>query len=403
MMYILSSLAFVAAVVSLNVAKASSVIYACEHFTSSVCEEDGTNNAMMNYGSCFFSACGGHDVVISNYQNCEGDTFLRLYDSGGSELSYQDDVYWVSELLTYSNSFCVMKRQIMIMMSFLNQQDYDNMDNCSEISFSLPKYLDCQKYESRVGCWENTDCSAQVTINVTDTNAEYVGDVVHTPEGESWTQACPQFNVTGSEVYFDPSQTAVCSFELCPGEYYFAFVRNCTHDTQVDLFSYSDVQYSNYNLACQDSTSEDKVAKLYFDTIGHDSCRLFSFYSFCDSSDPSVWCSGQVVLAKRTFPTVDITWSDEATSAKEGDSLQFSMSNLTIDYDYWDFGEVSFWVVVYKTDMLLNQEHCGFRDYTSGDFYDYIGEYMSHIYICIYTPGSALCIVFSVERLVYEN
>lgn len=52
-------------------------------------------------GSCYFSACGGQEVVISNYQACVGDTFLRLYDNSGSELSYQDDVYWVCELLTY--------------------------------------------------------------------------------------------------------------------------------------------------------------------------------------------------------------------------------------------------------------------------------------------------------------
>lgn len=83
-------------ITGLFVSSASSVIYACEYFTSSVCEADGaTNNAMMNYGSCYFSACGGHEVVISNYQNCVGDTFLRLYDSAGNELSYHDDVYWV--------------------------------------------------------------------------------------------------------------------------------------------------------------------------------------------------------------------------------------------------------------------------------------------------------------------
>lgn len=74
-----------------------SVIYSCEYFTSDVCDDDeGTNNAMMNYGSCFFSACGGHEVVVSNYQNCVGNTFLRLYDNNGYELSHQEDVYWVS-------------------------------------------------------------------------------------------------------------------------------------------------------------------------------------------------------------------------------------------------------------------------------------------------------------------
>ena len=74
----------------------SSVIYGCNYFQSHQCEDDkGTNNGLMNYGSCYFSACGGQDVVISNYKNCTGDTILRLYDKNGYELSYHDDVYWV--------------------------------------------------------------------------------------------------------------------------------------------------------------------------------------------------------------------------------------------------------------------------------------------------------------------
>lgn len=248
------------------------------------------------------------------------------------------------------------------------------MDNCSEISFSLPKSADCYDYESRVGCSENGDCSAAVTINVSDANSEYVRDAMRHPEGESWTQACPAFNLTGSSGHYDPSQTAMCSFELCPGEYYTAYVKDCTHDTRVDLFSYSDVQYTNYNLACEDNVGEDEVAKLYFDTIGHDSCRLFSFYAFCDSHDSTEWCSGSIELTKKTFPVVNITWTGSALSAQPEDILQFSMSNMTVDYDYWNYGEVSFWVVVYKTDMLEHQEHCGYRDYTRGDFYDYVGE-----------------------------
>lgn len=248
------------------------------------------------------------------------------------------------------------------------------MDNCSEISFSLPSSYECHKYETRVGCLENTDCSAQVTINVTDSNTEYVRDFIRHPEGDSWNQACKKFNLTGSSLFYDETQTTVCSFELCPGEYFETFVRNCVGSTQVDLFSYSDVQYSNYNVACQDDENSDLVARLFFDTIGHDSCRLFSFYSFCDSTNPSEYCSGQIVLKKRTFPTVGITWSEDSLTAQEGDTLQFTLSDMTIEYDYWDFGEVSFWVVVYKTDMLEHQEHCGYRDFTSGDFYDYVGK-----------------------------
>lgn len=225
-----------------------------------------------------------------------------------------------------------------------------------------------------MGCVDNSNCAAQVSVNVTEVSGDYVRDVIKHPEGDSWNQACPKFNLSGSDMFFDPSETTACSFELCPGEYYRAFIRNCQHSSQVDLFSYSDVQYSNYNLGCENDEDNDKVEILYFDTIGHDSCRLFSFYSFCDSSNPLEWCSGQVVLTKRTFPTVGITWSDDSRNAKAGDELTFTLSDMTIDEDYWNFGEVSFWVVMYKTDMLENQEYCSYRDYTNYDFFDYLGE-----------------------------
>ena len=98
MMYIV--LLVVASTVHVHVVHAQSIIYECDYFsTYDICDDGdsvGTNNAMMNYGSCFFSACGGNDVVISNYQNCDGNTVLRLYKDG-AELSHQDDVYWVSE------------------------------------------------------------------------------------------------------------------------------------------------------------------------------------------------------------------------------------------------------------------------------------------------------------------
>lgn len=96
MMKFVSSLVVAGVLNVIATSALQSTIYDCDYFTTDVCEDEGgTNNAMMNYGSCYFSACGGHNVVISNYQNCVGDTFLRLYDSSGSELSYHDDVYWV--------------------------------------------------------------------------------------------------------------------------------------------------------------------------------------------------------------------------------------------------------------------------------------------------------------------
>ena len=211
-------------------------------------------------------------------------------------------------------------------------------------------------------------------VNVTDIDTTYTKDVMKHPEGDSWNQACPKFNLTGSSQFYDPEETSVCTFELCPQEYYKAVIRNCEKDVQVDLFSYSDVQYTNYNLACEDDYDNGKVAILYFDTIGVESCRLFSFYSFCDSVDDSEWCSGQLVLTKRSYPSVGISWSDDSKSARGGDNLKFVLSDMTIDYDYWDYGEVSFWVVIYKEDMLTNQEYCGYRDYSSTDFYDYIGK-----------------------------
>ncbi len=96
--YLITISAFLALIVS-----SSSVIYDCGYFHNSECNDGDTNNAMRNYASCPFSSCGGNEIVISNYQNCVGNTFLRLYDSEGYELSYQDNVYWVSTTTLYTN------------------------------------------------------------------------------------------------------------------------------------------------------------------------------------------------------------------------------------------------------------------------------------------------------------
>lgn len=185
----------------------------CEYFNATTCSGEDTNFALKNYGVCSFEACGGDEVVISSRgsrgieASCIGDTYLRLLDTDGDLLGYNDDAEW--------------------------------NDKCSEIIFSLPQEHSCHVYESRVGCFgSKTDCEAQVVVNVSGqsesilshtplpfhliilffaaTRPVFVEDSLSSLSGDNWVLSCFPFNVSGSQdnqasVFdYDPEVTAVC-------------------------------------------------------------------------------------------------------------------------------------------------------------------------------------------------
>ena len=109
----------------------------CPYFDSSeLCYGvNKTNFALKYYQTCEVSICGGQRVNASTVGHCDGDTFLRLFNSDGNEIAVNDNV---------------------------NERSL-----CSEISFSLPQEHECGEYSFHLGCSGNGErCAGQLDISL---------------------------------------------------------------------------------------------------------------------------------------------------------------------------------------------------------------------------------------------
>ena len=75
----------ITALASFDYSRVVAATITCPSFSVS-----NTNNAAQNYATCTFAAYNGDRITISSC-GCTGDTLLRLYDSGGSQISTIDD------------------------------------------------------------------------------------------------------------------------------------------------------------------------------------------------------------------------------------------------------------------------------------------------------------------------
>jgi hypothetical protein len=111
----------------------SSLAQVCDFFSASGC--GATNNALKNYASCSFNACGGDYVQIDTFY-CFSDPFIRLHSSDGSLLALNDD--------------------------------YDGTTACPFLDFTVPEGYECATYDARLGCSRNvSDCEGELSITIT--------------------------------------------------------------------------------------------------------------------------------------------------------------------------------------------------------------------------------------------
>jgi hypothetical protein len=101
----------------------------CPAFTVS-----STNDATVGYATCDIYACYGETIyatLCATTSTCNGDTYMRLYDYSGNELTYNDDACGV----------------------------------CSSIVYEVTS-TGCSHFQLREGCWGDTGCSGQVTVYI---------------------------------------------------------------------------------------------------------------------------------------------------------------------------------------------------------------------------------------------
>lgn len=102
----------------------------CASFSAS-----NTAGTTQNYATCDFAVCNGDSITISSC-GCTGDTYLRLYDSGGSQITYIDD----------SGGQC---------------------GSCSVMStpYVVSGSTACSVITIREGCYGTESCSGTVTVS----------------------------------------------------------------------------------------------------------------------------------------------------------------------------------------------------------------------------------------------
>lgn len=91
-----------------------------------------------------------------------------------------------------------------------------------------------------------------------------------------------------------------------------------------------------------------------------------------------MYCSAQTTIAAKKYPPVDLQWVD-AIFAAPGRPLRYLVSNFTVNdvtaQPYLDANSSDLYIAVYKTDMLANQDKCGYVAFdgsTDVNFFDYM-------------------------------
>lgn len=104
----------------------------CPAFTTGA-----TNSASLNTHSCEFVACEASGSITISSDNkyggwCQGDQFIRLFDSHMVEVASNDD--------------------------------HDSNNLCSSLTYTVPTGSGCQRYTLKEGCWSSDSCSGLFAV-----------------------------------------------------------------------------------------------------------------------------------------------------------------------------------------------------------------------------------------------
>lgn len=310
-----------------------------------------TNYDTQNYSTCAFTACGDGDLIISAC-GCDGDTYLRLFNSSGNEIDFNDD------------ASCAL---------------------CSSLTYSLPGY--CAEYTLREGCYGSDNCSATVSIvgatviipivlpspsptKVPSMSPTMAPSVVVTSRpsvvptvtpttttapasypviGKNYFYPCPKYSASNTDSANQHYST--CSFIACGGTTVIVSGCGCSGDQFLQLYD------SSGFLTDGDEECGQCAAMAY--TVPGDSatCSTFTIHEGCYSSES---CSGTVAVYSYDCAC---TYCD-AGSESTGHSYYYYNTNY---YDYYH-------------DSYYNDNNNNYYYYNDSYYYNHNYYYYSYYY-----------------------
>ena len=178
-----------------------------------------------------------------------------------------------------------------------------------------------------------------------------------TTSGDTWTYACPPFDLeASSDEYGDADKAALCAFQACPGHFYSIEMSAC-HDSPyayMDLYSYSET-HAYRSGSCTVSMT----------FMGLEECQLVFVYQYCWGGT----CHGQTNIAATPIPPSTVLWDPEAVNTTTGEPLHFSLLGTGVSLSSYQPEAV---VTLFRSDMLQRIKDCQYYSYYEGDIYQYL-------------------------------
>ena len=242
-------------------------------------ETSDTNNDLQNYETCTLFACPGASVLLSGCNaECEGDQYLRLFDSNETQVDYNDDGCG-------SGSYSL----------------------CAQIAYvtSGP----CQNYFLHEGCADSETCGGTIVV----TGGQPVVPFIPTPAPTAAPTNAEPFNCTsyiGIDTESDTQNYGTCAVYACPGaKLTFNGCNNACYGSQyLRLFNSDSTELETTDVGCG-SGAYASCAQIEYAAV--EACQIYYLHEGCVGTSS---CEGMITVTGGQFP-YDTTTS--ATAAPD--------------------------------------------------------------------------------------
>ena len=203
----------------------------------------------INYSICTINACPGSTIYVNgtNEKTCVGDQYIKLVDSQGVELVFDDDS--------------------------------SDTNICSFLQWTVNATA-CANYYIHEGCFENEACGGELIVafaGVDGTLVAGVPSIPPTPAPTFESVFCPAFSASNTDTAL--VNYAVCSFSACEGTAITIgdCTSTCVGDQYLRLFAANGSQVAVNDDGC-DAVVLDSTCSFLSLHTNNNSCQTYELH-----------------------------------------------------------------------------------------------------------------------------